>query len=447
MFRSLRVRNYRLYASGQVVSNTGAWMQRVAQDWLVLNLTHDSGTALGMVTALQFSPTLLFGLWGGVLADRCDKRKVLLITQVLSSLCALILGALILGGAVQIWHVFVLAFALGMITVVDNPTRQAFVVEMVGHDDVANAVSLNSATFNGARILGPAVAGVLISAVGTGMVFVINSASYLAVIAGLLMMRTSELHRSTPIPRQKGQLREGLSYVWERADLKLPMMLVFVVATLGLNFQVTIALMAKGVFHTGAESYGLLSTMVAVGSLGGALLSSRRTGRPRIRLLLGSAFAFGILETTAGFMPSYLLFAVLLVPTGLATLVFTTAANATVQMGSSPAMRGRVMGLYLLMFMGGAPFGSMLIGWLAEVYTPRISLVAGGVASFLAAVILGLAFARKAGLTVEARREPILHLHVVSPDGDGVIHDDALLERFGRLEERFPRLVRTGTHR
>lgn len=415
MFRSLRVRNYRLYAGGQVISNIGAWMQRVAQDWLVLNLTHNSGTALGIVTALQFTPTLLFGLWGGVIADRYDKRRILLLTQVLMAISALSLGLLDVSGIVQIWHVYLVAFILGLITVVDNPTRQSFVVEMVGRADVANAVSLNSATFNSARIIGPAVAGVLIGVVGIGPMFLANAGSYIAVLAGLFLMRVSELHRSKPLPRRRGQLVDGLRYVRERHDLLLPMALVFMVATFGLNFQVTIALMAKGVFHTGAESYGLLSTMIAAGSLSGALLSSKRKGRPRIRLLLGSAFAFGVLETLAGLMPTYAAFGALLIPTGIASLVFTTAANASVQMGSAASMRGRVMGLYLLVFMGGAPFGSLLIGWLAEVTSPRVSIVGGGVVSFMSAVLLGLLFAHRKGLRVERTPGPVPHLRVLEP--------------------------------
>lgn len=415
MFRSLRVRNYRLYASGQVISNIGAWMQRVAQDWLVLNLTHNSGTALGIVTALQFTPTLLFGLWGGVIADRYDKRRILLLTQVLMSISALSLGLLDISGVVQIWHVYLVAFILGLITVVDNPARQAFVVEMVGRADVANAVSLNSATFNSARIIGPAIAGVLIGAVGIGPMFLANAGSYIAVLAGLFLMRVSELHRSKPLPRKKGQLLDGLHYVRERHDLLLPMALVFMVATFGLNFQVTIALMAKGVFHTGAESYGLLSTMIAVGSLSGALVSSKRKGRPRIRLLLGSAFAFGLLETLAGLMPTYALFGALLIPTGIASLVFTTSANASVQMGSAASMRGRVMGLYLLVFMGGAPFGSLLIGWLAQVTSPRVSIIGGGVVSFMSAILLGLLFAHRKGLRVQRTPGLVPHLRVLEP--------------------------------
>ncbi|MGI9093858.1 MAG: MFS transporter [Mycobacteriales bacterium] len=422
MFRSLHTHNYRLFAAGQVVSNTGSWMQRVAQDWLVLNLSHNSGTALGIVTALQFVPTLALGLWGGVVADRYDKRRLLMGTQLCAGLTALTLGVLDLTGAVQIWHVFVLAAALGLVTVVDNPTRQSFAVEMVGRADVGNAVSLNSAIFNSARIVGPAVAGLLISTVGTGQVFLINGASYLAVISSLALMRESELHKARPLPRASGQLREGLAYVRSRRDLMLPLLLVFVVATLGLNFQITIALMAKSTFHTGAESYGLLSTAIAVGSLGGALVSSRRSVRPRLRLLLGAAFAFGLLETTSALMPTYLLFAIVLMPTGLAALLFTTAANSSMQIGAGPRMRGRVMALYLLAFMGGAPFGSFFIGWLAQATSPRASIALGGLASMGAAVVLGLALARREGITVEPRPSPLPHLHLLIPDESSLAH-------------------------
>ncbi len=279
MFRSLRVRNYRLYAAGQLVSLTGTWMQRVAQDWLVLELTN-SGTALGIVTALQFLPSLLFGLWGGVLADRYDKRKLLLATQTGLALIALILGVLDVTGIVQYWQVLVLALLLGLVSAVDSPVRQSFAVEMVGPDDLTNAVGLNSTIFNSARILGPAVAGVMITAVGTGWAFVANAISSIAVLAGLALMRPSELRPSPAIDRLRGQLRAGLRYVWHRQDLLLTMILVFVVGTFGLNFQITTALLAKQVFHRTATGYGLLSTALAVGACVGAVLATRRRTRP-----------------------------------------------------------------------------------------------------------------------------------------------------------------------
>jgi MFS family permease len=264
-FRSLRVRNYRLFASGQVVSLSGTWAQRVAQDWLVLGLTDNSGTALGVVTALQFLPVLLFGLYGGLLADRYDKRRLLVGAQASMGVLALVLGVLDLTGSVELWHVYALAFGLGMATVVDTPTRQAFVSEMVGPADLPNAVSLNSATFNVSRIIGPALAGVVIAQWGTSWVFLGNAASYIAVISGLVMMRAQDLQRSVPPPRQPGQLREGLRYVRERRELAVPILLVFLVGTFGLNFQITLSLVAKQVFHRGASEFGLLTTYNAEG--------------------------------------------------------------------------------------------------------------------------------------------------------------------------------------
>lgn len=385
MFRSLRVRNYRLFASGQVVSNTGTWMQRVAQDWLVLELTHGSGTALGITTGLQFLPLLLFGLWGGVLADRYPKRRILLATQAAMGLLALVLGVLALTGTAQVWHVYALAFGLGMATVIDNPARQSFVIEMVGRRDLPNAIALNSATFNGARVVGPAAAGVLIAWIGTGPVFLLNALSFGAVIFGLLAMRTAELHPAEQVPRAKGQLREGLRYVRGRRDLLLVLVLIGFVATFGMNFQVTMALVTREVFGVGASSFGLASTMLAVGSVTGALLAARRT-RPRMRLLLSAALLFGLLEIATGLMPTYWSFLILLVPTGLALMTVTTTANATMQLNVAPEMRGRVMGLYMFVFLGTNPLGAPLIGWLAEHFGPRMGIVAGGVVALLAAL-------------------------------------------------------------
>ncbi len=293
MFSSLRIRNYRLFAAGQIVSNTGTWMQRVAQDWLVLNLSHGNGSALGIAAGLQFLPMLL-SPWGGAIADRYPKRRVLLITQTLMGGLALILGTLALTGTVRLWHVYLLAFALGLVTMVDNPTRQTFVTEMVGQRDMSNAIALNSAIFNLARIAGPAVAGVVISLVGTPLSFILNAASYGAVLTGLLLMRTGELQPTERTPRAKGQLRETLRYVKASPRLWMPMTLLFFVATFGMNFQVTTALMSRGVFHTGAGSFGLASTAYAAGALGGALLAARRR-RPSVRLQVVAALAFGIL--------------------------------------------------------------------------------------------------------------------------------------------------------
>jgi MFS family permease len=394
MFRSLRVRNYRLYASGQLVSLTGNWMQRVAQDWLVLNLTN-SGTALGIVTALQFGPSLLLGLWGGVLADRGDKRKLLLATQTALALVALVLGVLDVGGVVKYWHVLVLATALGVVTAIDTPVRQSFVVEMVGRDDLTNAVGINSTIFNAARILGPAVAGVMITAVGTGWAFVANAGSSVAVLAGLWMMRPAELFPAPQLARAKGQLRAGVRYVLGRHDLLLAMGLIFIVGTFGLNFQITTALIAKQLFHRSASGYGLLSTALAVGACVGAVLATRRTRRPSSLFLVGSATAFGLIEVAAGSMPGFLSTALMLVPAGWAMLTFTTAANASVQLGVEPTMRGRVMALYLMCFMGGTPLGAPIVGWTAGAFGPRWGMIGGGLISAGAALVLGAAVAHR----------------------------------------------------
>ncbi len=388
-----------------MISNTGTWMQRVAQDWLVLDLTHGSGTALGITTGLQFLPLLLFSLWGGVVADRYSKRRILMVTQASMGGLALILGVLALTHSVAIWQVYALAFAGGMVTVVDNPTRQAFATEMVGRSGLANAIALNSAVFNLARIAGPAVAGLVIAVLGTPAAFLVNAASYGAVLVSLKLMRVSELNVADRLPRAKGQLREAMRYVKERPALWMTMVLIFFVATFGMNFQVTNALMSREVFHTGAGLFGLASAVFAVGALGGALLAARRA-RPTLTLLLGTAFAFSVLEVISGFMPGYWSYLVMLVPTGLALLTFTTAANSAVQLGTGADMRGRVMGLYMLFFLGGAPIGSPLVGWAAEAFGPRVSLLAGGVISGVATAVIGLMLARSQGKRVREYLRP-----------------------------------------
>ena len=399
MFRSLRVRNYRLYAGGQLVSLTGTWMQRVAQDWLVLELTN-SGTALGIVTALQFLPSLLFGLWGGLLADRYDKRKLLLATQSGLALVALILGVLDVTGIVQYWQVLVLALALGLVSAIDSPVRQSFVVEMVGPDDLTNAVGLNSTIFNSARILGPAVAGVMITAIGTGWAFVANGISSIAVLTGLALMRPAELRPSPAIDRIRGQLRAGLHYVRQRQDLLLTMVLVFVVGTFGLNFQITTALLAKQVFHRSATGYGLLSTALAVGACVGAVLATRRRTRPSLLFLLLAATAFGLLEILAGSMPGFGATALMLVLVGLAMLTFTTAANSSVQLGVEATMRGRVMALYLMCFLGGTPVGAPIVGWVANTVGPRWGMIGGGLVCMAMAVGMALYLVRRRSLHI-----------------------------------------------
>ncbi|MGH7921552.1 MAG: MFS transporter [Candidatus Dormibacteraceae bacterium] len=391
VFRSLRVRNYRLYTGGQLISNTGAWVQRIAQDWLVLQLTHNNGTALGITTGLQFLPMLLFGLWGSFFGDRFPKRRVLLVTKCGMGVLAVILGLLDVSGVVQVWQVFMIAFLLGMVTLFDNPTRQTFAVEMVGKESLANAISLNSATFNVARLAGPAIAGGLIVAIGTGPLFFINAISYIGSIVTLLLIRQGELRQVEPVPRARRQIREGLRYVSGRPDLILPVFLMAFIATFAMNNQIVTALFATRVFGRGAGSYGLLTTAVAVGSLSGALLSASRT-RPTRKLLLGAALGLGVADVVGSLMPSYLLFMALLIPVGLASMLFMTAANSLSQLGSSDQMRGRVMSLYVLVSMGGAPIGAPFVGWLADQYGTRWSLLSGGLVSIGAAIAATVLF-------------------------------------------------------
>jgi MFS family permease len=387
MFRALSVRNYRLYASGQLVSNTGTWMGRVTQDWLVYHiLTNDNSFALGVVTALQFLPTLAFGMYGGILGDRYPKRKMLVLTQSAMAAISFLSGVLILTHSMRLWSMCVIAFVFGVATALDAPVRQAFVVEMVGRDMLQNAVSLNSATFNGSRLIGPAVAGLLIEAFGTAPAFFVNAFSYLAVIAGLLAMTNADLHLAPLVERARGQLRESISYVRSHPDLVLPMVLMGFIGTFGFNFQITNALIAQGVFHRGAGSYGILSTAQALGSLGGALFAARRRRRPRIRMLIIAASVFGILEAVSGFLPWYTAFMLLLVPIGGAGILLATSCNSTLQLNSAPHMQARVMALYTTVFVGCAPIGSLLVGWLGGAFGPKWSLFFGGTISLAAAL-------------------------------------------------------------
>ena len=395
-FSSLKIRNYRLFATGAVVSNTGSWMSRIAQDWLVLSIT-GSSFAVGITTALQFLPMLLFGLYGGVIADRYPKRRILMATQSVLGVLGLALAALTLSGVVQVWHVYTIAFLLGMVTVIDNPTRQTFVMEMVGPAQVRNAVSLNSANFQSARLIGPAVAGVMITAVGSGWAFLFNGLSFFAPLIGLLMMRPSELHTVEPVPRGKGQLREGLRYVAGKPELIWPIVLVGFIGTFGYNFPIWLSAFTTKVFDAGASSYGLLNTLMAAGSLLGALLAARR-GRTRQRALVGAALLFGLLETLASAAPSFWLFAVLLVPIGVFGLTFNMTANATVQLATDPVMRGRVMSLYMMVFVGGTPVGGPVMGWVTDTFGARIGFLSGGIIAAGAAVAVGAALARVGGL-------------------------------------------------
>ncbi|MDF0529822.1 MFS transporter [Tsukamurella sp. 8F] len=386
MFASLKTRNYRYWASGQVVSLVGTWMQRVAQDWLVLDLAHADAAAVGIVMALQFGPTLVLSPWAGVLADRYPKRRLLLLTQGLSGMCALLLAVLVLSGVVALWQVFVVAFVFGCVSAVDAPVRQAFSIEMVGPTLLPNAIALNSMVFNAARIVGPAIAGVLIAAVGTGWVFAINAVSTLAVLSALLAMTLSELHPSPPVERGKGQVRAGFAYVRAHPELLVVIVVVFFVSTFGINFPLALSALARNGFGLGAEAYGLMSTVLAIGTLGGAALAAKRSRKSSMRMFLVSGTVFGVAEMLAGFAPWFWLATLLLIPVGLLQLTFSTSAMSMLQLGVDKQFRGRVMGIYMLAFLGGTPIGAPLLGVLSDATTPAAPMIAGGVISALSCV-------------------------------------------------------------
>jgi MFS family permease len=411
-FASLSIYNYRVFAAGALISNTGTWMGRVAQDWLVLTqLTPHSSVALGIVTGLQFAPLALCAPIGGMIADRFPKRRILFCTQSALALTSLLTGVLVVTGAVQLWHIYLLAFAQGVATALDNPARQTFVSEMVPHESLSNAVGLNSASFNGARLIGPGVAGLVIAGFDTGPAFFVNTLSFVAVLFALSRMRPGELNPS-PRQRGKGQVREGLRYVRGRPDIVLIMALVFVLGTFGMNFQMTTALMATAVFHQGAGAYGLLGSIMAVGSLSAALLSARRP-HPRLRILLVAYAAFGVASAAAALAPSYVWFAVLLIPVGLSALTVLTTANSMVQLSVDPAMRGRVMALYMALFMGGTPLGAPLIGWIGSAWGPRWTILIGSVATGLAVFAAMLYLVRSENMHVRYERQDRPRLSVI----------------------------------
>lgn len=403
MFSAMHVFNYRLWVSGALVSNIGTWMQRVAQDWLVLTvLTDHSGTAVGITTGLQFLPILILGPWAGLLGDRYSKRKILLLTQTAMGSCALVLGLLVVTNTVQLWHVYLLALLLGVGSAVDAPSRQAFVSEVVEAADVPNAVALNATSFNLARLAGPGLAGLLIAWLGTGPAFLINAASFGAVIISLAKMRPDELHPSAKAPRGKGQIREGLRYIKQRPDLMMIMILVSLVATLTMNFQITNALMATAVFKLGPGEYGLLGTVMAVGTLAATLIAARRKSL-RMAYIVAAALATGIFTIVAAFAPNYWLFALALIPIGLSAMTFLNLCNTTVQLSTDPAFRGRVLAVYMAVMQGGTPIGAPLVGWVGTVLGPRFALVVGGVAALLAGIIALLILRKRDNTSLRAQ--------------------------------------------
>ena len=387
MFHSLRSYNYRLWAGGALVSNIGTWMQRIGQDWLVLTvLTHHNATAVGTVMALQFGPALLLLPVTGFVADHLDRRKLLLFTQGASGLLALGLGVLTVAGAVQLWHVYGFALLLGCVTAFDAPVRQAFVSDLVNDDDLANAVALNSASFNAARMVGPAVAGVLIAAVGEGWLFVINAGSYAAVLASLWLLRVHELHVETRPVRTRGSLLAGFHYVWRRPDLIAVLVMLALLGTFGFNFAIFISTMSVTVFHGNASQYGLLTSAMAAGTMCGALLSARREV-PGMVLMTSSAAAFGISVALAALMPGPILFAVVLFFVGLAALTFMTASNSMMQLTTERSMRGRVLALRIAVVMGGTPIGAPLVGWVVDHFGARWALGIGALSGLAAAAV------------------------------------------------------------
>ena len=416
-FRALAHRNYRLYWSGGLVSNIGTWMQRVGQDWLVLQLSGGNGTALGITTGLQFLPILLLSPYAGAVADRLPKRRLLQLAQIGMAVPALLLGLLAVTGAAQEWHVYVIALMFGVTTAFEAPVRQAFVGELVGPQDLSNAVGLNSASFNAGRIIGPGVAGLLIAAFGsgvraTGLVILLNALSYGAVFLALSLMRDVDVEVLAGDQRRRGMVREGLRYILGRGDLVLVVGVMAFVGTFGLNFQLTSALMATHVYGKGAGEYGILGSTMALGSIVGALLAARRE-RPRLRLVVGAAVAFGFAEILIGLMPTYLTFVVVTPLIGITAMTTITSANTFLQLTVPAALRGRVMALYLMVFMGGTPIGSPLVGWVGESFGARWSLIGGGLASIAGtlvcvALFLRLRAAGRSGVRRSAAVEPSL---------------------------------------
>jgi MFS family permease len=406
VFRSLHSFNYRVWVGGAFVSNVGTWVQRTAQDWLVFTqLTHHDASAVGFVMALQFGPQLLLLPWTGFAADHFNQRKLLIATQATMGALALALGVLTVAGVVQLWHVYVFAFLFGSAAAFDAPVRQTFVAALVGDEDLHNAVALNSTSFNAARMIGPAVSGVVIAAIGTGWAFLINGASFVAVLISLAFLRVAELRPNARAHRAKGSFTEGFRYVWGRPDLRAILVMLFLIGTFGLNFPIFISTMAVNVFHADARGYGLLSSIMAIGTVAGALLAARRN-QPRFGPLLVGAGVFGLGCTLAAIAPGYWFFAGALVVIGVAALTFTNTTNSLMQLSTEPAMRGRVMALRVGIALGGTPIGAPIVGWVANHCGPRWALGVGAASGFAAAIVAVFALAWSAPRQSPISRPP-----------------------------------------
>jgi MFS family permease len=386
-FRALSIRNYRLYFTGQVISVSGTWMQTVAQAYLILFPLHGTGLEVAIATSLQFLPMLLLGPFGGLVADRLDKRKVLYCTQASAGILALIFGLLVVTHSIQIWQVFALATGLGVVNLFDNPARQTFVFELVGNDLLPNAVSLNSVVMNSARVIGPAIGGVLILTLGVATCFMVNALSYVAVIVALSMMRASELNRRPGVVRAKGQVREGFRYVWRTPDLRILLSSMAIVGVFAFNFTVTLPLLAKFTFHGSGALYSEFLAAMGAGAVLGGLFTAHRS-RPSIRMLSFIAVVFGVAILAVALAPTKTVALVLLVVMGAASIAFVATNNASLQLRADPAMRGRVMSLNAIAFLGSTPIGAPLLGWISDVSNPRVALVLGGVATLLASIPL-----------------------------------------------------------
>jgi MFS family permease len=402
-FRSLRNPNYRIWAAGALVSNIGTWMQRTAQDWIVLTeLTDRNATSMGIVMGLQFGPQLLMLPLTGYAADHFNRRKLIFCTQVAMGLLALGLGLLTVTGLVKLWHVYIFAFLLGCAAAFDAPARQTFVAELVEERDLPNAVGLNSTSFNAARMFGPALAGLLISAVGSGWVFLINAVSFLAVLGSLVALRPHRLRPTQRAVRARGSFVEGFRYVLRRSDLKLILFMLFVISTFGLNFTIFISTMAVKVFGAGAGQYGLLTSMLAAGSVTGALMTAARA-KPSIAVLLVGALMFAAGCTAAALMPSYFLFGAMLFVIGISVQTLTTTTSTLVQTSTEPAMRGRVIAILMAIIFGGTPIGSPIAGWIADHFGPRWALGVGSLSGLVAAVAAAIYLAKTRGAAADAR--------------------------------------------